>query len=121
MVGGFATGLHYLLMALFFMGFGVPVVISSALGFTISAVVNYLLNARFTFESSESHKKTLPRFVITALTGLLVNTVVLSILVSLGFNAIVSQTLSTVGVLSWNYCINSIWTFKKKKNQDPVP
>ncbi len=120
MVGGFATLLQYLITAVLSLRFDIPVVKSSAVGFSISAVANYFLNARFTFKSEESHRQTLPRFAVTALAGLLVNTLVLALLVSFGLHAIISQTLSTICVLLWNYGINSIWTFRQKKVPEPA-
>lgn len=116
LVGGFATGVHYLLTLLFVFVAGLPLVSSSALGFAISAVANYLLNARFTFRSKQSHRATVPRFVATAGTGLLINSLSLSLLTSLGLHAIPAQILTTLGVLTWNYTINGLWTFKRRAN-----
>ncbi|WP_305806971.1 GtrA family protein [Stenotrophomonas sp. YIM B06876] len=116
LVGGFATALHYLLTAIFSVVFKWPLVESSAIGFSISAIVNYFLNARFTFESKKPHKETFPRFFAVAGVGLLINTIVLTLLISIGLGPIISQTLSTCCVIAWNYSINSIWTFKKAES-----
>jgi putative flippase GtrA len=114
LVGGFATGLHYMLTILFVAGFGIPLIPASAAGFAISAIANYLLNARLTFQSDQPHKATAPRFIATTTAGLLLNSLLLSLLVSIGFHAVSAQLLTTLGVLIWNYSINSIWTFKKR-------
>ncbi|APW36765.1 hypothetical protein RD110_05805 [Rhodoferax koreense] len=121
LVGGLATALQYLLTAIMALGFGVPPVRASAIAFSISAVANYLLNARFTFKSEKSHRETLPRFAITALAGLLVNTIALAFLLSIGLNVVISQILSTACVLLWNYGVNSVWTFRNKKARDLAP
>jgi putative flippase GtrA len=112
-VGGFATGLHYLLTASFFL-LGLPLVRASAIGFTISALANYLLNARLTFRSRQPHTVTAPRFFATAAVGLLINSFLLSLLVSTGLHGVPAQMLATVGVIIWNYSINGLWTFKKR-------
>ncbi|MFM9437700.1 putative flippase GtrA [Janthinobacterium sp. CG_23.3] len=114
LVGGFSTTLHYLLAALGVLACGLPVVWSSSLGFALSALVNYLLNARLSFRSRASHRATAPRFLATCGAGLLMNSVLLSFLLSLGVAALPSQILTTLGVLIWNYLVNGLWTFNKR-------
>lgn len=113
-IGGAATGLHYAIMLICNVVFGIAVVWSSVIGFCFSAVANYLLNARLTFRSDQPHRVTAPRFFLTAGAGLLLNYVLLSFLVSTGLHAIPSQLITTMGVLIWNYCINGLWTFAKR-------
>ena len=112
LVGGFATGVHYALMALLIWLVDCPLVLASAIGFAVSAVANYILNARLTFRSQESHAKTLPRFIVTSLLGLAINASMLAFLVSLGMHPALAQLLTTLGVMLWNYTINALWTFK---------
>lgn len=112
LVGGFATGLQYALMSLLIWLFDCPLVLASGIGFAVSAVANYILNARLTFRSKERHAKTLPRFIITACLGLAINSILLAFLASLGLHPAPAQILTTLGVLLWNYTINALWTFK---------
>jgi putative flippase GtrA len=112
LVGGFATGLQYALMSLLIWLVDCPLVLASGIGFAISAVANYALNARLTFRSRESHAKTLPRFILTALLGLAINTVLLAFLASLEMHPAPAQLFTTLGVLLWNYTINALWTFR---------
>lgn len=113
MVGGFATAVQYVLMSLLIWLFDCPLVLASGIGFAVSAVANYLLNARLTFRSDERHAKTFPRFVVTACLGLAINSVLLAFLSSLGLHPAPAQILTTLGVLLWNYTINALWTFRK--------
>lgn len=113
-VGGFATGLQYFLTIIFVLAFELPVIQASALGFAISAVANYFLNARLTFRSKESHMATLPRYFVTSAIGLLVNYVVLSLLIATDIHPIPAQILTTLCVTIWNYMISGVWTFKKR-------
>jgi putative flippase GtrA len=115
-VGGFSTGLHYLLTVLFAFGFGMPLVQASTIGFALSAIANYLLNARLTFRSKQAHTTTAPRFFATAGAGMLINALLLFLLVSKGLHALPAQILTTLGVILWNYSINGLWTFKKRAN-----
>ena len=114
LVGGLATALHYTLALLGVFALGMAVVPASALGFASSAVANYLLNARLTFRSKAAHRTTAPRFLAVCSAGLLMNSLFLSLLLSLGMHAVPSQILTTLGVLIWNYVVNGLWTFKKK-------
>ncbi|MFL6715146.1 MAG: GtrA family protein [Burkholderiaceae bacterium] len=112
-VGGFATGLQYAIMALLMALAGMPALAASNIGFAISAVANYLLNAKLTFRSERSHASTLPRFAITAALGLGINSLLLSLLIAAGLHPAPAQILATAGVLIWNYTLNALWTFKK--------
>jgi putative flippase GtrA len=112
-VGGFATGLQYAIMALLMALAGVPALAASNTGFAISAVAHYLLNAKLTFRSERSHASTLPRFAVTAALGLGINSLLLSLLIAAGLHPAPAQILTTAGVLIWNYTLNALWTFKK--------
>jgi len=114
LVGGAATALQYIIMFGLVAGAGVAAVIASAIGFCVSAVFNYVCNAAFTFRSGQPHGQAVPRFVMTAAAGLAINSLLLSLLMAIGLPLVPAQVLTTVGVLLWNYCINAIWTFKKR-------
>lgn len=95
-------------------GLGMPAVPASAIGFCVSAAFNYACNAAFTFRSGQPHRQAVPKFVATAAAGLAINSLLLSLLIAIGLPLIPAQVLTTAGVLIWNYCINAIWTFKKR-------
>lgn len=111
-VGGFATGLQYVLALLFAYLLGMSAPLASTLGYAISAVANYLLNARLTFRSTRSHRQTAPRFIVVAGTGLALNYLLLSCFVGFGLHVVIAQILTTLFVILWNYVINALWTFK---------
>ena len=114
-VGGFATALQYALMfALIYAAKWDPVRASAA-GFVTSSVINFALNARFTFKSERPVLQTAPRFALVAATGLLLNNTILAALLSLKIHPFIGQIVATLFVTSWNYIINAIWTFKTKK------
>lgn len=113
LVGGCATALHYLLTVIFVYVAHLTVVQGSAIGFSLSATANYLLNRSLTFKSQQAHGVTGPRFFITAIAGLLLNSLILWILLSARMHPVPAQAITTIGVLIWNYIVNSIWTFKK--------
>lgn len=113
-VGGLATVLQYAIILLTVYLLGWKVTTGSTVGYLISAIVNYLLNARLTFQSTQSHKSTAPRFVVVIGTGLLLTYGMLSLLLYLGAHAVIAQIITTIGVMIWNYVINGIWTFRPK-------
>ncbi|WP_332875978.1 GtrA family protein [Massilia sp. S19_KUP03_FR1] len=113
-VGGFATGLHYAIILFTVYALGWSLVYGSTLGFSLSAVVNYLLNVKLTFRSTQSHKNTAPRFFLVAGSGLVLNYGILSILLSLDAHAVIAQILTTIGVLIWNYIVSGLWTFRQQ-------
>jgi putative flippase GtrA len=114
-VGGFATALHYALMFALIYTLDARPVSASTIGFLVSAVFNFALNARFTFKSNQSVLRTAPRFAIVAASGLLLNRYMLALLLSLDIRVFIGQIMATLCVLSWNYIINALWTFKAKR------
>ena len=114
-VGGFATGLHYAIMLGTVYLLDWSLVYGSTLGFSVSAIVNYLLNVKLTFHSTQSHINTAPRFFLVAGSGLMLNFGILSVLLSLGAHAVVAQILTTIGVLIWNYVVSGLWTFRQQR------
>jgi len=111
-VGGLATGLQYvILVCLVHLGLG-PV-LASSIGFCCSALLNYALNRRFTFESQREHRHALPRFALTALVGLGINGFLLWLFVVLGTpHYLLAQVGATIGTLAWNFVVNRQWTFR---------
>jgi putative flippase GtrA len=114
-VGGASTLVHYALMALLIHA-GLPVVAASCAGFALSAVLNYLLNDWLTFRSGADCRVTAPRFALVALSGLLLNHLLLTLLTDAGLSTVPAQLLTTTGVILWNYCIHGAWTFGSRQS-----
>jgi putative flippase GtrA len=119
-VGGLCTAIHYAIMAaLVALGWMAPVA-ASTLGFSISAVLNYRLNHQFTFQSGRTHAAALPRFIIVALTGLLINGALVAFAVSaLQLHYVLAQLIATAGTVVWNFAVARTWAFAHGK-QAPV-
>lgn len=113
-VGGFATALHYAVMFEMMHGFSWEPLKASALGFITSAIINFILNARITFRSEQSVLYTAPRFAIVCAIGLLLNHFVLAALLALDSHPFLAQIIATLTVLSWNFIVNALWTFRKE-------
>jgi putative flippase GtrA len=114
------TGLRELL--------GVPVVLSSAVGFVIGAAISYTLNYRFTFRSAKPHREAVAKFLTVALSGLCLNTAIMwSLADQLGMFYLAAQAVATALVLFWNFLANRLWTFRSDghaslpRDRGPVP
>ncbi|MBC7984885.1 MAG: GtrA family protein [Candidatus Obscuribacterales bacterium] len=111
-VGAVGTAAHFAVLLAFVEIFSLNPTLSSACGFVVGAVVNYLLNYRFTFDSNRRHIETAPRFATVAAIGGVLNVVIVHFgTETLSMNYIVSQVVSTGMVLVFNFVANSLWTF----------
>lgn len=111
-IGAIATAVHYaLLITLVRSGAATPP-IATTVGFSLGALVNYLLNYRYTFESDKPHLDALPKFITTALCGAALNYLVVRAGIALGQHYLIAQLGATALVLLWNFWVNRLWTFR---------
>ncbi len=111
LVGGIATAIQYALLVLLVRGFGIAPTPASSVGFALSAVVNYLLNYRYTFRSHRPHVPAMAKFGLLAAVGLLINAAIMYLMVAAGAHYLIAQVCATGVVLFWNFIGNSFWTF----------
>ncbi|MBS1198668.1 MAG: GtrA family protein [Proteobacteria bacterium] len=103
---------HYGLLILLVQVVHTDAVLASAAGALLGAVINYLLNYHFTFQSSKKHHESIAKFVVVAAVGLGLNTLFMWIMVSLlGLHYLLSQVVTTGLVLIWSFVGNRFWTF----------
>ena len=125
-VGAIATGIQYLILILLAELAGVPPVYASAIGYAISAVINYLMKYHFVFASDEKHHVAGPKYALISAVGLTLNTGLMqSGLLLLGEKDFASyylavQVVATGLVLLWNFFANVIWTFGTRTKNDSV-
>ena len=114
-VGAIGTAAHYaLLIALVASSIMGPVAASSA-GFVLGAFVNYALNYRYTFRSIKRHSVTLPRFMVVALAGFVINSLVMVLLTGpAGLYYLLAQVLATGVVVVFGFTMNLLWTFGRE-------
>jgi putative flippase GtrA len=112
LVGCLATGIQYAVLVLLVRAFGTDPTLASALGFVLSASVNYIVNYHYTFESNEQHGTAAIKFGVLALVGLLINSALMHALVAAGWHYLLAQVCTTAVVLVWNFAGNSSWTFR---------
>lgn len=111
-VGAIGTLAHYVVLVILVEMLSANVVTASTAGATLGALVNYLLNRRYTFRSEKRHGEALTKFLIIAALGLALNASFMLILVEiLNIYYLLAQVLSTGLVLVWNFLGNRFWTF----------
>jgi putative flippase GtrA len=112
LVGALCTGLQYLLLVALVEGLGLSATVASTIGYAASSVVNYFLNYSYTFNSAQRHRRSLPRFVLIGVFGLLLNGAVTFVGTSIyGVHYLLAQVAATIVTLLWNFLANLRWTF----------
>jgi putative flippase GtrA len=88
--------------------------VANAIGFTVAATTNYLLNRIWTFHDiTPEITIQFIKFFIISLIGLGINTLILYILVNnYKINFYLSKLFAIAVVMIWNFTINFIFTFK---------
>ncbi|MCP4265663.1 MAG: GtrA family protein [Candidatus Brocadiaceae bacterium] len=114
-VGAIGTIAHYITLAcLVQLITNVNIVLASSVGALIGAVVNYLLNYRFTFESDKRHTEAFGKFFTIASLGFVLNGLFMALLTqNLDIYYLLAQIVTTGIVLIWNFLGNYYWTFRE--------
>lgn len=84
---------------------------ASTLGYLVGAFINYLLNHYFTFRSTSPHRQALLRFTLNSIFGVTINFLIMYFLL-LYRPYLLSQVLTSIIILSWNFFIHRCWTFR---------
>jgi len=87
--------------------------LSNAMGFTLAATTNYMLNRMWTFHSHNPNVTLeFTRFFIIALIGLGINMLIIWAMTGkFKVNFYVSKLVATIIVTGWNFMINAYYTF----------
>ena len=87
--------------------------VSNAIGFSMAASTNYMLNRMWTFHSHNPHiGLEFSRFFLIALIGLGINLLIIwTITGKFKVNFYVSKLIATILVTVWNFLINAYFTF----------
>jgi len=113
-VGAVATGIQYAVLTLMVELLDAAPAASSAVGFGLSSIANYILNYRLTFRSTARHAHALPKFLAVACVGLALNTGLMALLAErAGMYYLLAQVLTTGLVLVWNFAANLLWSFRE--------
>ena len=108
--GGLATAVHYLIFLL-----TINIMLwtpwqSTLLAGCIGALTAYSLNYRYTFLSQASHRKILPKFLLVASLGIIIQTLIVAALSS-HLHYLLAQLMATFSGLILTFILNRYWTF----------
>src|SRR5438067_5602756 len=112
LVGVFSVLLYYITLVFLVEVIKLSPTLASAFAFGLIVVIAYVLNYYWTFQSQSRHTYVIPRFILTSLLGLLLNTGVMFVSVEiLGLWYLVGASIGVViGPVS-NFILNSNWSF----------
>lgn len=119
-VGGICFVIDYLLLVLLTELLKLNVITSSAISFTFSTVINYILNALFVFKTGNKKNKSKEfiAFLLISLLGLGINQAVMVLFVNkLNVYYTVSKIISAVIVTAYNYVAKK-YIFEKLKSEE---
>jgi putative flippase GtrA len=86
-------------------------VVATATAFLVAVSVSYALNGLWTFRMWDSHRHRAPRFLVVSLIGLVLNTGVFWMVLSLGAIYLLAQVAASAVVMFWNFEANRRFTF----------
>lgn len=112
-IGGLATALQYALMILLIEWLQLQAVLASATAYAISAIFNYLANYYFTFASDKNHLQAFSKFVVVAVLGLSLNTLLFYLVFNSGLHYLIAQFFATLVTLCVNFAAHKLWIYRK--------
>lgn len=113
LVGAIATAIHYGVLILCVQGFAVSPTLATTAGFLVSAVANYALNYRLTYNSDRPHLETAGKFVIVSSIGAAGNAAIMHVgAVVMSWPYLLVQLGATAVILFWNFIGNYLWSFR---------
>jgi putative flippase GtrA len=114
-VGAFGTALHYAVLVFFVSLLNCDPAVGAMAGAACGAAFNYLLNRCFTFRSDRPHTEALPRFVLLAGIGVLLNGVIVKGLTMVTVNYLASQVAATLTIFILNFFLSKLWIFRQSQ------
>lgn len=90
----------------------------SIINWTAGVIFAYFTNRRFVFKSHEPMLKEAPKFVLSRVSTLILDVVVMQVLnVMLGVNLLIATVISAVLVIIGNYVFSKLFVFNGKKQE----
>jgi len=88
----------------------------SMINWTAGVIFAYFTNRKFVFKSTDSMLKEAPKFVLSRVSTLILDMVVMQVLnVMLNVNLMIATVISAVLVIIANYVFSKLFVFNKKK------
>jgi len=113
-VGAIGTSAHYAILVVLVEELACRPDVGSLAGFCAGAVLNYMLARKYVFRARSAHRAAMPRFMLVASVGAILNTGIVAILVAVRLHYLIAQVLATGAVLAWNFTANKRWSFGER-------
>ena len=88
----------------------------SIINWTTGVIFAYFTNRKFVFKSKDPMLKEAPKFVLSRVTTLVLDLVVMQVLGAVGVNVYVATIISAVLVIIANYVFSKLFVFHGKNN-----
>ena len=114
-VGGLAFVIDYLVLIICKEVFGISVLLSAAIAFTISVIFNYLLSIKWVFEvdQSKSKKRNFILFIVLSIVGLIITEIIMEIGCNyLNIYYLIVKIFATAVVMVFNFITRKIFLEK---------
>ncbi|MBL1277264.1 MAG: GtrA family protein [Ectothiorhodospiraceae bacterium] len=110
--GGLATLTHVSVAIVMIEWFSVRPVFAAGIAFAVALVISYSLNYHWTFSASGPHRVMLPRFVLVAILGLLLNIgITYSVVDMAGYWYGYALMLVVISVPIMTFVLSKLWVF----------
>ena len=110
-VGGVATGCHYLVLIGLVEGAGRSATAATFIGACTGAGVAFFGQRAITFASRPRTPAALPRFLVVATMGAVLNSVIVWVGSAAGLHYLIAQSIATLLVVYLTFLLNSHWSF----------
>ncbi|TLD95473.1 GtrA family protein [Helicobacter jaachi] len=95
--------------------------VANVLGYIVGFIVSYFLNKTFTFASSSSHKRDLPRFAISMGVAYIVQLLAMMLSYRIfEWNVYLCQIVGGAFYVAVGFAMSRFWAFKKPKQPDSI-
>jgi putative flippase GtrA len=95
---------------------GVHYLVAAVCSFLVAVTNNYTWNRLWTFRNRRGHLVYQGvRFLAVSTVALAANLLFLQLLVALGVHEIAAQAIAIVLVTPWNFAVNKLWSFGRRK------
>ena len=112
LVGGTGVLVNNLALLILVQGVHLPLLVASVLASELAIINNFYWNDRWTFKSTRISLSRFARFNLVSLSGLLITSGTLWVLVThLGLYYLVANLLGISLAMVWNFVANSRWTW----------
>ena len=91
-------------------------IVLSIINWTAGVIFAYFTNRKYVFKSHAPMMSEAPKFVLSRVSTLILDMVVMQVLTAVGVNLLIATVISAVLVIIGNYVFSKLFVFNKKKD-----